>query len=609
MPAMLRWLLYLGPTNPITVRLVQNGSRRARHFYIRTVYLAVLIVVLLWALVAETGAGDLDYRLLAQAGAKSFTWIANLQILLICLLAPVFMAGAIAQEANPKTWDILLTTPLTPAHVVLGNLLGRLFFVLALLVASLPLFALTQYFGGVPGSSILASYAIAACAAVLVGAIAIALSVSRVVGKRAVFTFYIGVVTYLAITWSVDAWLQRSERGVTFLTSVNPFLALKALLHPANYPRAADGAAWMLRHPVSAWCGLSLGLSGFLIVASSLTVRVGGVQGLLAGGEGGIPWYRRLFGLGAAGAEHRPPRTVWHNPIAWREAAARNATLGRILARWAFIAVGGAFGAGLVVLYHTQALNSESFRFVLMATVWGEVAVIALVAVNMAATAVTREREDGTLDLLLTTPITPSMYLSGKLRGMVAYLLPMLAVPTGTMMLAGGYVAFGGLGRPDGVIVSSTISLNQTMDLPVVLPEAALAMPLLCIPFIAFCGMVGLAWSLKSKGTLNAVLATFGVVGVIAGTFGLCGWKAGAEIELVGPALAGMNPASLVYALIDPAGALRKSLDGGTSSGARAGLMIGAVIGAAIYLAAVYAIHMSMVRSFDVTTRRLAGTR
>ena len=31
MPVFLRWLLRLGPTNPIAVRLVQNGSRRTRH--------------------------------------------------------------------------------------------------------------------------------------------------------------------------------------------------------------------------------------------------------------------------------------------------------------------------------------------------------------------------------------------------------------------------------------------------------------------------------------------------------------------------------------------------------------------------------------------------
>ena len=98
--------------------------------YIRSAYLAVLIVVLLWSLLLATSGGNLNYQKLAQAGAQSFTYIAYLQITLICILAPVFMGGAIAQEAGPKTWEVLLTTPLTAGQIVLGNLFGRLLFVL-----------------------------------------------------------------------------------------------------------------------------------------------------------------------------------------------------------------------------------------------------------------------------------------------------------------------------------------------------------------------------------------------------------------------------------------------------------------------------------------------
>ncbi|MFN9974677.1 MAG: ABC transporter permease subunit, partial [Phycisphaerae bacterium] len=130
-PVFLRWFLYLVPLNPIAVRLVQNGSRRTRHLYIRAGYLAVLILVLLWSLIARLGAGELDYRELAINAAGSFTFIAYLQLGLICILTPVFMAGAIAQESSPRTWEVLLTTPLTAGQIVLGNLLGRLFFIIA----------------------------------------------------------------------------------------------------------------------------------------------------------------------------------------------------------------------------------------------------------------------------------------------------------------------------------------------------------------------------------------------------------------------------------------------------------------------------------------------
>lgn len=617
MPVILRWFLRLGPINPITVRLVQNASRRAKHMYIRAVYLAVLILVLLWSLMATTQAGPLSYRELASAGASSFTWIAYLQIGLICILAPVFMAGAIAQESSPRTWEILLTTPLSPMQIVLGNLLGRLTFIMALLLASMPLFALTQYFGGVPGSSIFASYLIAGCAALLVGTIAITLSVSRLVGRRAVFAFYVSVVSYIAATAAVDAWLQasRGSAGVTPMTALNPFLALTALLNPTTYPRAPEGSttgvmSWLMEHPVATWCWGSLAISTVLVLASALTVRTGGLQGI-AGGSG-VPWYRRLFGLGAKGAEHRPPRAVWHNPIAWREAAARNSTLGKIVARWSFIVIGALWGVALVVIYHGGGMTPSEFRLALGATVWAELAVTALVAINMAATAVSREREDGTLDLLLTTALSPGAYLSGKLRGLVAYLTPMMAVPVATLLIAGLYVLTGGMGGAGAVSVSSTAAgLPAAVSAPLVLPEAGLLAAVLVAPFMAFCVMVGLQWSLKSKGTLGSVVGTVGVVGVVAGVVGLCGWGAGSDIAVLGPVLAGLSPASLVYALIHPVEGMRETISNGGAdlTSPRIALMIGSVVGGLSYVGIVYGIHANMVRTFDFTVRRLAGTR
>ena len=617
MPVILRWLLRLGPSNPIAVRLVQNGSRRKRHLYIRSIYLGVLIVVLLWLMLTRGGAGELSYRDLAQAGSASFTLVAYLQILLICVLAPVFMAGAIAQEANPKTWEVMLTTPLSPSEIVLGNLFGRLFFVLALLFASLPLFALVQYFGGVPGRTIFASYGVATAAAVLVGTLAIALSVSRLVGRRAVFTFYVCVVTYLALTAGVDAFLRAngqgagdSGNGVTVLTALNPFLALQALLNPANYPRAESGH-WMLRHPVNTWVYGSLIVSVIIGLGSALTVRAGGLQSLMgARGEGSsstrVPWYRKMFGLGASGAEHRPPRTVWSNPVAWREAAARNSTLGKILARWSFILAGALFGLGLIVWFHIGTLNAANFRLAMLYTVLAELAVITLVAMNMSATAVSREREDGTLDLLLTTALTPRLYLTGKLRGLIAYLLPMLAVPIGTLLFAGLYVLTGGLGRQGGV----DVAIGGGVAVPAILPEAGLVLPMVAVPFMAFCVMVGLHWSLKSKGTIGSVVATVGVVGAVAGVIGLCGWQGGIGAGGVGPVLAALSPATAVYSLIQPEVAMQDAvLNSVGLNGARIGLLIGAAVAGGIYTIIVYGLLASMVRNFDFTVRKLAGVK
>ncbi|MEO0512255.1 MAG: ABC transporter permease subunit [Planctomycetota bacterium] len=610
----LRAILRLGPLNPIAVRLVEGGSRRARHMTIRSAYLGVLILVLLWVLLAEAGGETLGYRELAAAGARAFEVVAYLQIGLICVLSPVFMAGAISQESSPRTWEVLLTTPISPAQVVLGNLLGRLYFVLAMLVAALPLFALTQYFGGVPGTAVLTSSAIAACAALFVGAVAIALATSRVVGRRAVFTFYVAVVSYLAVSVGIDVFLRRGGGGalsvglggVTYLTAFNPFLALRALLEPSAYARAdvADPAIgliarWLLGRPVASFCLISVASSVVLLAGSSLTVRLGGL-GTIVQGRGGVPWYRRLLGLGGRGSEHRPPREVGANPISWRESSARNATLTKILTRWSFVGLGLLFGLGLVVFFHAGGMSAVDYRLALQTAVLGELAVATLVAVNMSATAVTREREDGTLDLLLTTPLTPSMYLSGKLRGLIAYLAPMISVPVLTLAAAGiGAWAMGS---------TVTAGLQQPVEVPVVLPEAALLAPLVVGPFIALCVMVGLLWSLRSKGTLSAVVATVVVVGLLGLVTGLCGWLGGQDVSYAGAASAGFSPASLVRTLTEPEAGLSQTFQTAGLGQARIWLAAGCVVSCGLLVLSVWLLQTSMAKNFDFTVRKLAGS-
>ena len=628
MPVFLRSLLRLGPLNPIAVRLVSNGSRRSRHHYIRIAYLGSLIVVLLYALLVEVRGDAVSYRDLAAAGATSFAWIAYLQIALICILAPVFMAGAIAQEADPRTWDILLTTPLGAGEIVLGNLFGRLFFILALLFSSLPLFAVTQYFGGVRGTTIFSSFLIAACAALLVGTMAIALSVSRLVGRRAVFTFYVSVVSYLAITIAIDA-LSRVGPTVTWMTAINPFLALQALLNPTGYALRPEGsqsglAVWFLERPVATFCLLSSAISLLLMVVSVITVRIGGFAGFGSAGAGPqASFFRRILGRAAAeGSGIRAPRAVWHNPIAWREAAGRTQTLGRAAGRWLFIASGVALGLAFIVLVHRGAFTPAQFRTAVFVTVIGEIGVICLVAINMAATSISREREDGTLDILLTTPIQASAYLAGKLRGMVTWLLPMLVVPIVTVAAAGLYSAFGGFGRADNAAVAfvPTAQLGfggpaaggaaATINVPFVLPEALVVMTLVAVPFTAFCVIVGMLWSLRSRGTIASVASTVGVVAAVAGTIGLCAWNASQQIQIIGPVLGAASPASAAFALIFPEEGMFTTINrSGELMGARTCLLVGALISAVLHGVVVWSLHASMTRNFDMTVRKLAGLK
>jgi len=605
MPAIVDWFLALLPTNPICMRLVQGGSKRMRHLYVRSGYLAILMVVLLISLLGPAQS----LRELAQRGANAFTIVAFGQVALICLLTPVFMAGAIAQEANPRTWDILLTTPLNAAQIVLGNLFGRLFFVLALLLSSLPLFLFIQYFGGVPGESILLSYLVAGCSAFLVAAIAVTLSVTRTAGRRAVFAFYVSVVLYLFATWAIDLRL-REPLGVgsaatytTLMTPLNPFLALEALLQSNTYipsVRNVDAAfivRWWQGAPVAVFCWLSVLISVGLMLFSAFRLRVIGAK------VGQVPWYRRLIGLGAAGAMTRQPRKVSKNPISWRESSSHTLSVAGVLGRWSFIIAGIAAACVMIGFFHSGGFGSDDLRVALLTLVAAEITIVVLAALNMSATAVSKEREDGTLDIILTTPIQPGPYLSGKLRGLVIYLLPMLLVPVATMLIAAIYGVF----QPETTKLTVSIGTN-TGEVSVISLTSALAMLLLLPPFVAFAVMLGLQWSIRSKGTISSIIAAVMIMLVVVGVIGLCGTASGQGIPYLGAIISSASPFNLVFASFMPDAAIPETVK---EAGAGFGLtlLLGGAISGAIYLGIVLGMHASMKKSFMMTVRRLAGTK
>src|SRR6185369_14668046 len=241
------YLWRLVPANPILLRVVESGGKRRRDLFVRCGYLALLILVVIFALIgsgATLGGGSLSE--LAKVSATIFREMSYLQLGLVALLAPIFTAGAITQEKDSQTYDILLATPLTNGQIVLGSLLSRLFFVVALLVSGIPIFSITQIFGGVAIRSIVLSFAIAAATAFVTASIAMAIATFKVGTRRTIFGFYMFIVIFLVGGFLLDrldffhfdvhldaTTVVRSK--TSWLTGIHPFLALRTLFHEQTY--------------------------------------------------------------------------------------------------------------------------------------------------------------------------------------------------------------------------------------------------------------------------------------------------------------------------------------------------------------------------------------
>src|SRR4051812_32262162 len=358
------------PANPILLRVVKSGGKRKRGLFFRCGYLGLLITLVIFSLVTSSNSvsGTSPANLAAESG-KIFQRMSMLQLALVALLAPIFTAGAITQEKDSQTYDILLTTPLTNAQVILGSLMSRLFFVIVLLVSGIPIFSITQIFGGVAIRSIILSFLIAAATATVTGALAMAIATFKVGTRRTIFSFYMFVVIYLVGGFLLDrldffhvALLDPATGNVSsdlsktsWLTAMHPFLSLRAIFHDRSYlppslaqlPESLRG--WpigrYLTSPTSFYISFMFFLSTILVLPSIVLLRR-----MAQSTVSPKTWILQKLHI-SKGDRRRKPRAVWSNPIAWREAKTKASAARASVLRYGFIG-GGLIGAlALIVMF------------------------------------------------------------------------------------------------------------------------------------------------------------------------------------------------------------------------------------------------------------------
>jgi ABC-type transport system involved in multi-copper enzyme maturation permease subunit len=165
-------------------------ARRGTHLPLRVVMAAVLFLGLLASYFQLFPDSELAELLFGGADAADPTRLDRFaetfllaflvtQQVAVLLLTPVYAGGAIAEEKEKGRLDFLLTSPLGRWELVVGKLAARLVFVLAVILAGLPVVSFTLLFGGVDPGRVLAGFAVAVVSAASVGSFAVLLSVLR----------------------------------------------------------------------------------------------------------------------------------------------------------------------------------------------------------------------------------------------------------------------------------------------------------------------------------------------------------------------------------------------------------------------------------------------
>lgn len=217
--------------NPVLQRELLVNLRMTRAFVLLLAYVGLLGLVVFAAWPAEQ-------RIDLTGESKSTQDLVNMfflgQYILMALMTPSFAAGAITGEKERKTYEMLLASPMRPGAIVIGKLLASLAHLAVLVFASLPIVMLCLPLGGVSLWEVFGTYLAMAFSVATFGMISLAAS--------AYFTRTIAaqVVSYLAILplalFGVISYGLFAEAGVYRLFAlIGPFPILCLVVCGALY--------------------------------------------------------------------------------------------------------------------------------------------------------------------------------------------------------------------------------------------------------------------------------------------------------------------------------------------------------------------------------------
>src|SRR6266516_7399890 len=177
--------------------------RRERSVWLIITYLLVLGLLGFGFLQRENAfSGGYQGYLLSQIGAQLYALLSFVQLFLIVFIAPAFTATSINGEKERQTFDLLLCSKLSAFSLLAGKLIAGLANALLLIAASIPLFSLVFFFGGVAPSQVLSALVVFVMTAIVTGTFS--LFCSTLLRRPTVST---AIAYTFCVLWMFSPWL------------------------------------------------------------------------------------------------------------------------------------------------------------------------------------------------------------------------------------------------------------------------------------------------------------------------------------------------------------------------------------------------------------------
>ncbi len=373
--------------NPVLQRELLANLRMGKAFVLLLVYLSLLggVVYLAW---------PADRQLDLTRNPESSKLLIQLfflgQYLLASLMTPSFAAGAITGEKERKSYEMLLASPLRPAAIVLGKLVASLSHLAILIFCSLPIVVLCLPLGGVSVYEVLAVY----------------------------LGLILSVLTYGMISLACSSYFQRTSASLVVSYLLILPLSLAAVALWWGFGEAGAGT-FRLVLAVTVFPLLAAAVCAALLIGTSARllhppdVGSGGTDVVDVEAESqqavGLVIRRDQFPDRLFAPAKRSDFLEDHaNPVFDKEMRSEIFSQGTLMLRVVIqISMGLAIPLMAIWLFIWPRYAPWYISYVILFNM--------LVGPVFSAGSLTGERERQTLDLLLTTTLSPWTILWGKL--------------------------------------------------------------------------------------------------------------------------------------------------------------------------------------------------
>lgn len=139
----------LGLSNPVVGREVTERLRGLRAFVVIAAFVLVLTLTLFLVYEGMSSQASFDLATRTRVGRTVYEAVLLIMTLLVLFFVPGLTAGAIAGERERQTLTTLQVTLLRPRSIIAGKILAALAYLGLLLVASLPVLAVSYVLGGI----------------------------------------------------------------------------------------------------------------------------------------------------------------------------------------------------------------------------------------------------------------------------------------------------------------------------------------------------------------------------------------------------------------------------------------------------------------------------